>query len=587
MFCLMREASIHAKQAGERGISARNIKKVTELTRVRIVGVAEEVQGVRNMDRPHIGEHAASKENCAGVRIIDCVDSEGSLAFTCDPCTKNTKRIMASAATNPPSQTESNRAKKKKTKVDVSGKASSVSSGTAPSAEAAPGSVPVNGNAGKDYESPYVKELYKSIRNVTKKINATAKVDSILAENPGKSLDELIASRKINADQKAQILKKPSLQASLAQLEEQVAQYKKFDEEYQARIASEKAALEALHKEELEKAKEEARLEAKKEEKESLLLLMKFLRLAAAKRQTGDEDSDESKAFEGVLLQVYGGDANALATAEKLIHGSEDQVLGVDLSQIDFTFAQVKQASVDYEPVPAPVDAPLDEAVESYPAPPPVTEDTEPHTATEPAAASADYNDLTNNEQFGNDSTGSIGAIESPVAPLQSNIDAGAANEAATEGWDAKLSASGEGADSWVEIPREPVETETALAANPVDTVAKESWADDHPVSAPTGPAANGASGGNDGFREVHHSRGGRGRGGHQGDYVRGGGFRGRGGFRGDRGGEGGGYRGRGGYRGDRGEGGYRGRGRGGFKRGGAEGGYQQYQRKQDEPASS
>ena len=28
---LMREASIHAKQAGERGISARNIKKVTEV----------------------------------------------------------------------------------------------------------------------------------------------------------------------------------------------------------------------------------------------------------------------------------------------------------------------------------------------------------------------------------------------------------------------------------------------------------------------------------------------------------------------------------------------------------------------------
>ncbi|KAI9785504.1 MAG: hypothetical protein M1839_009245 [Geoglossum umbratile] len=27
---LMREASIHAKQAGERGISARNIRKVTE-----------------------------------------------------------------------------------------------------------------------------------------------------------------------------------------------------------------------------------------------------------------------------------------------------------------------------------------------------------------------------------------------------------------------------------------------------------------------------------------------------------------------------------------------------------------------------
>jgi len=68
---------------------------------------------------------------------------------------------MASTVTNPPSQTESNRAKKKKTKVDVSGKASSVSSATAPGAEAVPGSSPVNGTAGKDYESPYVKELFK------------------------------------------------------------------------------------------------------------------------------------------------------------------------------------------------------------------------------------------------------------------------------------------------------------------------------------------------------------------------------------------------------------------------------------------
>jgi hypothetical protein len=68
---------------------------------------------------------------------------------------------MASTVMNPPSQTESNRAKKKKTKVDVSGKASSVSSANTPSAEAVPGSTPTNGTAGKDYESPYVKELFK------------------------------------------------------------------------------------------------------------------------------------------------------------------------------------------------------------------------------------------------------------------------------------------------------------------------------------------------------------------------------------------------------------------------------------------
>ena len=47
------------------------------------------------------------------------------------------------------------------------------------------------------------------------------KVDSIIAENPGVSLDDLVASRKINNDQKAQALKKPVLQVQLAQLEEQ------------------------------------------------------------------------------------------------------------------------------------------------------------------------------------------------------------------------------------------------------------------------------------------------------------------------------------------------------------------------------
>lgn len=171
--------------------------------------------------------------------------------------------------------------------------------------------------------------------------NATQKVDSIIADNPGKTLDELVASRKINNDQKAQALKKPSLQASLAQLEEQIAQYKKFDQEYQTRIATEKAALETAHKEDLAKLKEasyaEAKMEANKEEKEKMLVLSKFLRAAAAKRQTGDDTSTESRAFEGALLLVYGGDASAVAAMEKLIEGSGDKVPATDQELLDFT----------------------------------------------------------------------------------------------------------------------------------------------------------------------------------------------------------------------------------------------------------
>ena len=171
--------------------------------------------------------------------------------------------------------------------------------------------------------------------------NATQKVDSIMAENPELSLDELLSSRKINTDQKAQAQKKPSLQASLTQFEEQLAQYKQFDEEYQKRIAAEKSALETSHRNELEKvqnaAVSEAQAEGKKESKDSLLILSKFLRAAAAKRQGGDETSPENRAFEGALLLVYGGDASAVAAMEKLIAGTEDLVPTVDQTPSEFT----------------------------------------------------------------------------------------------------------------------------------------------------------------------------------------------------------------------------------------------------------
>lgn len=171
--------------------------------------------------------------------------------------------------------------------------------------------------------------------------NSTQKVDSIMAENPNMSLDELLSSRKINQDQKAQAQKKPSLQASLAQLEEQIAQYKQFDDEYQKRISSEKLALETSHKEELEKVKEAAVTEAKAESvktaKDNLLVLSKFLRAAAAKRQGGDETSAENRAFEGALLLIYGGEVGAVVAMEMLIAGSDEMVPTVDQTPSEFT----------------------------------------------------------------------------------------------------------------------------------------------------------------------------------------------------------------------------------------------------------
>lgn len=171
--------------------------------------------------------------------------------------------------------------------------------------------------------------------------NATQKVDSIVAENPAQTLDELLAARKINQDQKAQAQKKPALQASLAQLEEQVAQYKQFDEDYQKRLATEKAALANSHKDQLDKAKDAAtsaaKAESTKEAKDNLLVLSKFLRAAAAKRQGGDETSPENRAFEGALLLVYGGEAGAVAAMESLIVGSEEKVPTVDQVPSEYT----------------------------------------------------------------------------------------------------------------------------------------------------------------------------------------------------------------------------------------------------------
>ena len=173
--------------------------------------------------------------------------------------------------------------------------------------------------------------------------NATGRVDSIIAENPGVSLDDLVNDRKINADQKAQAMKKPQLQATLGQLEEQVAQYKKVDQGYQKRLRSEKEALRAEHKTELEdvraEAKQEARAEAEKEAHQNVLVLSKFLRLAAARRQDADSDpeSAERKALEGLLLMVYGGDDAAVEATQKLVKGSDERVLSTASEPVDYT----------------------------------------------------------------------------------------------------------------------------------------------------------------------------------------------------------------------------------------------------------
>lgn len=165
-----------------------------------------------------------------------------------------------------------------------------------------------------------------------------SKTDTVLSQHPGKTLDELVAEKIINTDQKAQILKKPALQASLTQYEEQLAQYQKVHEQYQTRVAADKAEWAKA----LEKAKEEAVNEAKADFESSLndklLVLSQFLRLAAYRREESQEpESDESQAIEGVLLAIYSGDENAVSAMQKLIEGSDDQIVSVPGDQLQTT----------------------------------------------------------------------------------------------------------------------------------------------------------------------------------------------------------------------------------------------------------
>lgn len=162
-----------------------------------------------------------------------------------------------------------------------------------------------------------------------------------MAENNGKSAAELLASRVINADQKAQLDKKPSLVAQLEQNEFQYEQYKKLDDEYKHKFSSEKESLIALHKEELGKVKATVRAEVEEEQKiaftEKLLTLSRFLRTAAAKRSDEDHQSEDNGAFEGALLLVYGGDFSAVQAIEKLIDGAEENIPGVEGEETHFS----------------------------------------------------------------------------------------------------------------------------------------------------------------------------------------------------------------------------------------------------------
>ncbi|KAH7031946.1 hypothetical protein B0J12DRAFT_704034 [Macrophomina phaseolina] len=463
---------------------------------------------------------------------------------------------MSGNISNPPSSapTESKSARKKKAKAEAAA-AAAAATAASPATPSKDVQTPVEGsvNGADDSESPYVRDLQKKLRNVNKKLNAMEKVNSVMKENPNVSLDDLVAQKKINNDQKAQALKKPQLEIDREQLEEQLAQYKKIQDEFQTKLVRQKETSEAAHAKQLKELEDKIRAEeaakADKLFKQRVLIFSQFLRSAAARRQQGEEETELSRAFEGALLQVYGGNPEAVEAAEKLMNGSDDHVISTEGLELSISSdpsadAEVKKASVEDAPFAA-EEAWVDNVAQADAAPP--TYDAA--VGTDPTVAHAGLTELDAKAPTTN---GDPAAEVSAPPPLASTI---LLQMLRVPGSDDPL------AESFEMVPRDPAETEAVH--EPAPAASTQSWAEDAsaaaatpaaaeptPAAAESAPATNG-----DGFQEVPSTRGGRGRGNFQGE--RRGGYRGRGPR-----GEG---RGRGGYRGDRGDG-YR--GRGGFRGG-------------------
>ncbi|KAK6212624.1 hypothetical protein LQW54_005045 [Pestalotiopsis sp. IQ-011] len=454
------------------------------------------------------------------------------------------------AVQNPQAQTESKSAKKKKARAEQQ-RTESPAPTTSPAPEKA-ASV-----SGEDSESPYVKEIQKNIRNVAKKITNVNKTAELISQHKGKSLEELVAAKIINPDQKAQISKKPQLESQLAQLEDQVAQYKKVDEEYRSRGAADKAKLEKELTEKLEKEKADALVAAtakaaadiQNAQRDGLLVLSQFLRLAAARRsEDADASLDENMALEGVLLNVYSGDENAVSTMLKLIQGSEEKTRSVSGDELQTTYSQVKDASTAHaKTFAAEAEAEeVDTSLESAESAPVQSADS---IETDPTVAYAGLTELDTGASAA-PANGHAGSTPASGIPASADVGDDAANAAAESQWDPAsndMSASVTQED-WVKVPRDPTETDTGLDATPAAAGPVQSWADDqpeHPIETPAAQA-------DDGFQSVQRNRP-RGQGennGHRG-RGKGDGYRGRG--RGDGRGRGRGQ-GRGNFGGNRGD---------------------------------
>ena len=314
--------------------------------------------------------------------------------------------------------------------------------------------------------------------------------------------------------------KKPQLQSQLTQLEDQLSQYRSFAQELEERFSREKATLVEAHEAEVAQLKEQAESKAQEQGAQSkslqqgLKIVTDFLHAAASKRNMLDEGTDERRAFEGALLLVYQGNEASLSTLQNLIDGTNDKVLDTDGNPVDFTFAQLKDAS-------------LAEAQDSAQ---PATDSVEAQSESDPTIANAGMTELEDTTTIPIRTNGTSGHEQDGTSATEQVSTGEAGNAVAEANWNPEASmttdASGTGED-WVQIPRDPAETETGVSATPAAPPAEaNSWAEEV-------TSAEEQKKENDGFEPVRsrhadsRGRGGRGRGGPRGEFR---GGRGRGG---------------------------------------------------------
>ncbi|ROV97437.1 hypothetical protein VMCG_06850 [Cytospora schulzeri] len=395
--------------------------------------------------------------------------------------------MAASSVQNPLAPSESKSSKKKKAKAAAEQAESPAQAATPEQAGSVSGNNDVSDNA-------YVRELKKGIRNTNKKIANASKTQALIDEHQGKSPEELVAAKIINADQKKQVDNLNKLKAEVARYEEQLVQFQKVDEEYRAKLASVKADTEKSLTEKYEQekadavaeAKDKAEADAKKSLHDGFLVLSQFLRLAAHRRAEapGSED-DEDMALEGILLSVYGGDELAVTAMLKLYEGTDDETTGVDGAALQTTFATVKASAAAHS-------APLYQVAAEAETAPVETAKAVDAVQTDPTIANAGLTEIDAGTDTALTSALTNGhSDESHVEASIPNADLGdsAANAAAENQWDTgnDLAASQE----WVEVkvPVESPQTETAPSAPTATlTTSTPSWADDHPAPSPSEP---------------------------------------------------------------------------------------------------